>query len=69
MIPRRLGRKIFYAPRLWKTKYPLVVRKIGEYAAGLRTMRGREIPCLIEMPRRRVQPGLIDLRGRVNTCT
>jgi hypothetical protein len=42
--------------RLWKTQYPLAVRKIGEYAAGLRTMRGWEIRCLIEMPRQRVQP-------------
>ena len=28
--------------RLWKTKYPLVVRKIGEYATGLPGNAGPE---------------------------
>ena len=57
--------------RLWKTKYPLAVRKIGEYATGLLGNSGRKILCLIEIPWCQAQAArdFMDLRGRVNTCT
>jgi hypothetical protein len=56
----------------WKTKYPLAVKKIEAYAtAFLGNLRLEDaVPhCEIQSCEARASRDLMDLRGRVNTCT